>query len=186
MAAHEQERLRALGFDPIIPADALELLGRIMRSGATQIGVVPADWPKVLSTLFADPPPYFSGLVEKNAPPPRERLLPALERTPAGARRRKLEEHLRTLIVATLGRDPFPVSDDERRNSDLSFFELGMDSLTSIDLRNRLQTDLDRTLPSTVAFEYPSIPELADYLIGSVLPAELFRADPEPAAVAPR
>ncbi len=180
MAAHEHERLRALGFDPIAPADALELLGRIMRSGATQIGVVPADWPKVLSTLFDDPPPFFSALVEKNAPPPRERFLPALERTPVDARRRKLEEHLRALIVATLGRDPFPTSDN-----DLSFFELGMDSLTSLDLRNRLQTDLDRTLPSTVAFEYPSIPELADYLIGSVLPAKLFRADLDPAAVAP-
>jgi acyl carrier protein len=180
MAAPEQDRLRALGFDPIAPADALELLGRIMRSGATQIGVVPADWPKVLSTLFDDPPPFFSALVEKNAPLPRERFLPALERAPAGARRRKLEEHLRALIVATMGRDPFPSPDN-----DLSFFELGMDSLISLDLRNRLQTDLDRTLPSTVAFEYPSIPELADYLIGHVLPVEWFLADSEP-AVAPR
>jgi acyl transferase domain-containing protein/acyl carrier protein len=180
MATHEHERLRAFGFDPIAPADALELLGRLMRSGATQIGVVPADWPKVLSALFDDPPPFFSALVEKNAPPPRERFLPALERTPVDERRRKLEEHLRALIVATIGRDPFPTA-----SNDVSFFELGMDSLMSLDLRNRLQTDLDRTLPSTVAFEYPSIPELADYLIGSVLPAEWFRADPEP-AVAPR
>ena len=85
-----------------------------------------------------------------------------------------------------MGRDPFPVSDNERSENDLSFFELGMDSLTSLDLRNRLQTDLDRTLPSTVAFEYPSIPELADYLIGNVLPAEWFRADPDTVAVAQR
>ncbi|HEV3483906.1 MAG TPA: acyl carrier protein [Vicinamibacterales bacterium] len=74
------------------------------------------------------------------------------------------------MIVSTMGRDPFPSPEN-----DLSFFEIGMDSLMSLDLRNRLQTDLDRALPSTVALEYPTIPELADYLIGKVLPAELFR-----------
>jgi hypothetical protein len=37
-----------------------------------------------------------------------------------------------------------------------------------------LQTELDRTLPSTVAFEYPAVRDLVDYLIADVLPAEMF------------
>lgn len=158
------DALRAIGFEPIAPAAAFELLGRLLRSDAVQIGVVPANWTSVLHALFGDaPPPYF----EKLAAPrdtTRERFLPMLERTPAEERRQKLEQHLRTLIVSTMGRDPFPGSEN-----DLSFFELGMDSLMSLDLRNRLQTDLDRTLPSTVAFEYPTIPELAEYLMEKVL-----------------
>jgi len=160
---------RSAGFDPIAPTEALEILGRLLRSDAAQVGVIPADWPKVLSALFDDePPPLFANLASVPAIA-RDHLLPALERTPLPIRRRKLEDHLRGLIVSTMGRDPFP-----SRENDLSFFELGMDSLMSLALRNRLQTDLERTLPSTVALEYPTIPELADYLIRSVFPAEMF------------
>ena len=57
---------------------------------------------------------------------------------------------------------------------DMSFFEFGMDSLMSLDLRNRLQADLELDLPSTLALEHPSIPDLVDYLIADVLPGELF------------
>ena len=146
-----------------------------MRSGATQAGVVPADWPRVLTSLFDEPPPFFANLVPQKSAPVRERFLPALERIPISARRQRLEEHLRTILVSTMGRNPFPASEGEPVDAEPSFFELGMDSLMSLDLRNRLQTELDRTLPATVAFDYPSVPELADYLIGSVLPTEMFR-----------
>ena len=160
---------RSAGFDPIPPAEALEILGRLLRTDAAQVGLIPADWPKVLSALFDDePPPMFANLASAPAVA-RDHLLPALERTPLPIRRRKLEDHLRGLIVSTMGRNPFPSPEN-----DLSFFELGMDSLMSLALRNRLQTDLDRTLPSTVALEYPTIPELADYLIRSVFPSEMF------------
>ena len=44
------------------------------------------------------------------------------------------------------------------------FNELGMDSLTTIDLRRRLEKGLQTTLPSTIAFEYPTVEALAAYL----------------------
>jgi acyl carrier protein len=68
-----------------------------------------------------------------------------------------------------VGHDVFASAGD-----DPSFFELGMDSLMSLDLRNRLQRELDCNLRSTVAFEYPAVRELADYLISAVLPAGMF------------
>jgi acyl carrier protein len=48
------------------------------------------------------------------------------------------------------------------------FFDLGMDSLTSVELKNRLQTNLNCTLPATVAFDYPTIAALTDYLMTSL------------------
>ena len=39
-----------------------------------------------------------------------------------------------------------------------------MDSLTSVELRNKLQTSLDCSLPSSLAFDYPNIQSLTDYL----------------------
>jgi len=46
---------------------------------------------------------------------------------------------------------------------------MGMDSLTSVELRNLLQAALGRALPSTLAFDFPNVSALVDYLAGEVL-----------------
>jgi pimaricinolide synthase PimS1 len=122
------------------PDAALALLGRIMRSGKTQVGVLPSK-PVVAEAS-------------------RENIVALLDRTPAEERRARLARHIRERIVAVVGRNPFPPDEPEP-----SFFELGLDSLMSLDLRNRLQADLDRALPSTIAFEYPTVDELAEFLL---------------------
>ena len=40
-----------------------------------------------------------------------------------------------------------------------------MDSLTTLELRNRLQGSLGRALPSTLAFDYPNVGTLAAFLL---------------------
>ena len=47
---------------------------------------------------------------------------------------------------------------------DTGFFDLGMDSLTSMELRNKLQSSLKFSLHSTLAFDYSTINKLVDYL----------------------
>ncbi len=47
---------------------------------------------------------------------------------------------------------------------------MGMDSLMTVQLRQRLENSLDgRPLPQTLAFEYPNIEALTKYLAGEVL-----------------
>ncbi|MCB9450588.1 MAG: type I polyketide synthase [Anaerolineaceae bacterium] len=48
------------------------------------------------------------------------------------------------------------------------FFKIGMDSLMSVQLRNRLEVSLDCTLPPTIAFEYPTVESLARYIYEKV------------------
>jgi len=53
------------------------------------------------------------------------------------------------------------------------FFELGMDSLTSLELKNRLQASLAVTLPATLIFDAPNIQALSRYLAQEVLDLKL-------------
>jgi acyl carrier protein len=43
-------------------------------------------------------------------------------------------------------------------------FDMGMDSLMAVELRNLLQTSCGFSLPSTLVFKYPTIQDLVEYL----------------------
>ena len=48
------------------------------------------------------------------------------------------------------------------------FFEIGLDSLTAVELRRRLEQGLDLTLPTSLAFDYPNLESLAEYLCARI------------------
>jgi acyl carrier protein len=51
------------------------------------------------------------------------------------------------------------------------FFEIGMDSLTSMELKNRLQKSLHMNLPNTLTFDYPTTDAVIEYVLNR-LPVE--------------
>ena len=56
---------------------------------------------------------------------------------------------------------------------DQGFFEMGMDSLMAVELKNRLEAALETTLESTLTFDHPNINSLAEYLLKEELIEEL-------------
>ncbi len=48
--------------------------------------------------------------------------------------------------------------------ADQPFPSLGLDSLTAVELRNRLQGAIGRNVPPTAAFEWPTVAEMAHQL----------------------
>ncbi|KUF12880.1 hypothetical protein AT728_40775 [Streptomyces silvensis] len=166
----------ALGDDPVVVPMRLDL--RAVR----ELPVVP---------------PVFSGLVrtkdrrtaETGADPAaalRERLaaLPATERTSA------LVDVVCTHVAAVLAL-PGAASVDERR----PFTDAGFDSLTAVELRNRLGAATGLRLPATLIFDYPTPLDLVGLLTeelvvdepGGVAPllAELNRIEASLAAFGP-
>ena len=75
-----------------------------------------------------------------------------------------LIDFVRAQAVAVLGLQP-----GDRMTLDAGLFDLGMDSLMSVELRKRLERGTGRKLPSTLTFNYPSINALAGFLLRELL-----------------
>jgi hypothetical protein len=50
----------------------------------------------------------------------------------------------------------------------MGFFNLGMDSLTAMEFRDRLESSLGLSLASTVALDYSTVETLAAHLLASI------------------
>ncbi|WP_420894672.1 SDR family NAD(P)-dependent oxidoreductase [Streptomyces alboflavus] len=111
-------------------------------------------------------PPVFSGLVRtttrraagSGADPAaalRDRLAPLAE----DERERVLLELVRTQAAVVLGH-----AGPEEVAAGQAFTELGFDSLTAVDLRNRLGTATGLRLPATLIFDYPTPAAIAAFV----------------------
>ena len=76
-----------------------------------------------------------------------------------------LRDLVRSHIATVLGA---PTAEDI--NPDHNFQDLGLDSLTALELRNRLKTATGLTLSPTLIFDYPTPTTLADYLTVQISP----------------
>ncbi|MFE9728693.1 type I polyketide synthase, partial [Streptomyces sp. NPDC005794] len=117
-----------------------------------------------------------------------ENLRAALEARPRAEQERRLRAVVAQEVAAVLGGP-----DGDRRPGDLSrpFLELGLDSLTAVELHRRLQRSTGLGLPVTAVFDYPSTDALARHLRAELfdgadtapVPAAARRADDEPIAI---
>ncbi|MEV4921006.1 type I polyketide synthase, partial [Streptomyces tirandamycinicus] len=118
-------------------------------------------------------PPLLSGLIRV----PNRREVTAGAAVTAGDMARRLSglspaegheallEAVRAEIAAVLGHAGTSAVDPA-----VAFKDLGFDSLTAIELRNRLSTLTGTRLPATLLFDYPSAAELVDHLYARLAP----------------
>ena len=158
----------------IAPEEGLAVLEQLLRRQDAQVGAVPLDWSLMRQRhgqlMFIQDfvqTPEFS----------RERASAFLEEL-----RKALPQERRALVLAHVQSQVatvLDVSPPSRISADQGFFELGLDSLTSIELRNRLQNSFACRLPTTLVFDYPNIHAFVDHLCRRVIPLE-FGTGPAP------
>jgi NADPH:quinone reductase-like Zn-dependent oxidoreductase/ubiquinone/menaquinone biosynthesis C-methylase UbiE/acyl carrier protein len=76
--------------------------------------------------------------------------------------KRELENHVRSRVASVLGFKP------DELDMKKGFFDLGLDSLTALELKKTIERDLGTELSTTVAFDYPTPEALSQFLASKV------------------
>jgi acyl carrier protein len=152
LADTHRRRLARTGIRPLSTRRALELLDSALA------GDEPVLVPVHLAETSADTP----AAPEASASP-----LHDLAAQPAAGRRDSVLRAVRDHVAAVLGHTSAAAITPDR-----PFAELGFDSLTAVELRNRLTILTGLALPASLVFDHPSPAELADHLTAELVPEE--------------
>lgn len=149
-----------------MPADAaLAALDAVMAGDTAQAAIMDVDWQR-FAAVGTRQPAYLEPLLTRQdrADGPAATIdTPLAERLRQATGQQQvqlLQKHVAAVVSGILG---FAGDELDWRRG---LFEQGMDSLTAMELRNRLQAELQTPLPATVAMEHPSVLDLAGYLAG--------------------
>jgi NADPH:quinone reductase-like Zn-dependent oxidoreductase/acyl carrier protein len=186
LAAHRDDRggrLAALGLGSLTPGQGVEALDRLLGDARAHVAVMAFDAEAWCGAQAGPANPLFERLR------PAERgtaqsvtagaLPDALRAAPPPARRAMLLEHLRGRVARILRLELSHVDRDAPLKS------LGLDSLMTLELRNRLEADLGLRLSATLVWNYPTVSALTAHLaqlLGIELeagPGEACAAEPD-------
>ncbi|QFG24790.1 SDR family NAD(P)-dependent oxidoreductase [Actinomadura sp. WMMB 499] len=154
----DQTRLQRTGLTPLTTQHALELFDTALTHDHPTL--IPAPINTRTLREHPDPHPLLRGLV------PTTVRRPIVAAESAGHTLEQLLAAIRTHTASVLGHaNPGDVPTDE------AFKELGFDSLTAVELRNRLAKATGLRLPATLIFNHPTPQNLAQYLHDRLAPS---------------
>ncbi|MFD0278332.1 SDR family NAD(P)-dependent oxidoreductase [Kitasatospora sp. NPDC127111] len=169
------QRMSRQGLKPLPAADGLAMLDTAAR--AADPLVVTAKLDLAALRRSGEVPPFLSGLVragQAGAPARRTAGVPAADgRNALGARLQALGPAERTEavldLVAAQAALVLGMAGPESIEAGRAFRDTGFDSLTSVELRNRLNTVTGLRLPATAVFDYPTPAALAGFVLGELI-----------------
>ncbi|GCB53533.1 type I polyketide synthase [Streptomyces sp. NL15-2K] len=177
MAADDRiaDRLRRRGLTPMAPAGALDALGVAVGVDDVLVTVADVDWARFAAVFStARSRPLLTDLFPDGRPDtPRDRpaawdeLAARLVDADPAERDRILLRLVRDEVAAVLGHASGTAVAPGR-----AFSELGFDSLTAVQLHDRLTAATGLPLSPTLVFDHPNAEQLAGHLKETLVPAE--------------
>ncbi len=159
----ESARLQFQGIPQLSNAQGLRALDLLLGQPSAQAGVMKFDleqwakfYPQALnSSLLKE----FARELPDQQPAERPQIISALQTAQTERQRlHLLAEFVRGEVAWVLRLSPKDIS------SDAFFSDLALDSLRSLELRNRLEHGLGLTLPATLVWQFPTVDSLAPHL----------------------
>ncbi len=156
-----QNRIKLSGFRTMPAATAVRMMGQLLTTNISRLAVMPVDWAQLrraartttrtpfLSDVFAEVPdiaPEEQGSTDIAA------ILRAMD---SSERPGKLLDYLKNRLSVTLGTAP------EKIPHDRSLAALGVDSLLALELKNRVESELQITIRIVELLEGPTLQNLA-------------------------
>jgi len=169
-----EQRWKAIGVSLTPPAQGLEILEQLLSPSSPQKIVMSVNWSRFFEQFPAGiKPPFLSAIAHEaqsnqqaksGSDNQQSQILQRLEKTPPNQRLTLLMSYIQREVAIVLERDP-----SQPLSTQMGFFDMGMDSLMALDLKNRIQVIIGQNLPATLIFEYSNIEALAQYLISEFI-----------------
>ncbi|MFF9907401.1 type I polyketide synthase [Streptomyces olivaceus] len=174
--ATDRERLARRGVAPLTAAEGLASFDaalthdlpvvvpvKLALAGPAATGAVPPLLREQATAVPAARPTAAGG--DGGARDDAGDLRDRLTALPPAEQERRLQDLLRRQVASVLGHSRTAAVD-----IDEPFTALGFDSLTAVELRNRLARAVGLRLPATLTFDHPTPAALARHLRGELLP----------------
>lgn len=179
--AKVRQRMHLEGMEAISLQTGLATLEQLILQSSPQVGVIPLDWTQWHAQKGASP--FWDDLIPPtmdNAVANRPSLLHSLEVASAEERQLILMDYIKFEVSKLLGIHPSALADPK-----VGLTEVGMDSLSIVELRNNLQIALDCPLSSTLIYDHPTLSQLTEQLLGRIFPTPITAPSPEPSQSKP-
>ncbi|SDH42033.1 type I polyketide synthase [Pseudonocardia oroxyli] len=174
LAGADLARMARVGTLPLSDEQGLALFDRALVGDRPTLVPIRLDLGAVRTS--GEVPPLLRDLVPRRAATRTTTGLSGrIAGLPEGDRAAAVLDEVRAHVAAVLGHGTADAVDSAR-----AFKDLGFDSLTGVELRNRLTASTGVRLPATVVFDHPTPEALARHLLG-----ELLGRRPETAVASP-
>jgi natural product biosynthesis luciferase-like monooxygenase protein len=164
-------RLDQMGIRSISPDVGLKILETLLGLDKTQTAVISADWSRFFETDGAiSRMALLNTLARKHKTHPgvgedtRGEALRRLAALPRGEHRIYLMNYLSQEIIRILKLDHAFVIEPRQK-----LFDLGLDSIMALALKNRLEKSFDRPFNATLLFLYPTLESLTEHLLAEAV-----------------
>jgi myxalamid-type polyketide synthase MxaE and MxaD len=157
----QRQEYRSLGLLPMPASRALAALGSLLQSCESCIVAAAINW-RTLRAVFEArrKRPLLDGIEMPAVKTEATSVsVPQWQKLPAPAREAWIANVVWEEICRVLR-----IDDGAPIEFDRGFFEMGMDSLVSVELKNRLEARLGRSVPSMLTFNFPTVRTLSSYL----------------------
>lgn len=180
--AEQRRRVESSGWRPMSASLALDGMRDLIGAGVTQQMVASIDAEIVKAAYqIRGRRPFLDEIAVAHRGETRKEATTAewlaqIRSVSPTEQKQALEAYVTAEVRRAMGVDASQTIEHDR-----GLFEMGLDSLMSVQLRSRLEAAISKSLPSTLIFNYPSIRTLTDFLAD-----ELSSSDNRASAVTPQ